>query len=488
VSEAPAAQDPFGLTGTVLDRKYRVDRVVAEGGFGVVFAGHHLALDTRIAIKVLKVGDHQGPRHDDRLARFLSEARTMARLRHSHIVSVLDSGVHHVAEPGVALPWIVLEWLDGQTLRSDLDRRRGRGGRSREACMDLMRPVLEAIAYAHAHGVAHRDIKPSNIVLMDTPLGPTPRVVDFGIAKVMEREEQAGSGDTATSGRGGVFSPKYAAPEQISGARTGPWTDVHALGLVLTELLIDGPAYPSDDSTEICRYVFDDRRPTPARFGVDAGAWEPILARALALRPTDRQPHATSLLDELDAALGRTRAPWASAEPRSVSDAGEDGDAARSTGESDAQSGAVDRTFETLVTGATPRAPERLVRRQWRLGVALLGTLGTAGIVLGLLHARQGPGRAEPTPASRHDTEPSSVRAPEPVPSLKPEESVASTPPAPTAVVTPLPSRARGALPRPRVAPPSPSTSSATAAAPSSEHPPRAAVTSALVPAPYHLE
>jgi serine/threonine protein kinase/WD40 repeat protein len=300
--------DAFRVVGTVLERKYRVDRKVAEGGFGVVYAGHHLGLDVPVAIKLLKPDDSA----DDwleRLTPFFDEAKLIAKLRHPAIVAVLDSGVTHVEGVGLDVPWMVLEWIDGETLRAELTRRRteGAAGRSPVECMDLVGPVMEAIAVAHEAGVVHRDLKPSNIMLTrDGKDGPLrARVLDFGVAKVMHPDEKdaAPSGDTATESRVSAFTTQSAAPEQLSGTRTGPWTDVFALALTLTEVLTGRAPWGTCDTNDHYRAVFAPERPTPARLGVDVGPWEPILARALAVRPTDRPKDARALLAELTAAL-----------------------------------------------------------------------------------------------------------------------------------------------------------------------------------------
>src|SRR5215471_15584879 len=122
--------DPLGLVGKLLERKYRVDRRVAEGGFGVVYAGHHIGLATPIAIKVLKCPANVRPEEwMDLVAQFLDEAKTIAKLRHPAVVSVMDAGVTPTEGNPEGLPWMVMEWLDGETLAEDLGRRRGRGGR-----------------------------------------------------------------------------------------------------------------------------------------------------------------------------------------------------------------------------------------------------------------------------------------------------------------------------------------------------------------------
>ena len=303
---SPPVDDPFRLVGTILERKYRVDRVVAQGGFGVVYAGRHLGLDVPVAVKVLKPAEGVSPdAWFDLLAQFLDEAKTIARLRHPHVVGVLDAGVAPLEGFAGGVPWMVLEWLEGKTLRDDLASRRGRGGRTPAECMDLVRPVLEAIADAHEAGIVHRDLKPSNIMLVPSKRGISARVLDFGIAKLMlpDGDDASVSGDTATESRVSSFTAASAAPEQLSGSRTGPWTDVFALGLLVTELLTDRSPFPVDEKNEHYRAVFDPVRPTPRALGVDVGAWEAVLARALAVRPPERQANARELLGELEGAL-----------------------------------------------------------------------------------------------------------------------------------------------------------------------------------------
>jgi serine/threonine protein kinase/ABC-type branched-subunit amino acid transport system substrate-binding protein len=299
-----AADDPLGLFGTLLERKYRVDRRVAEGGFGVVYAGFHIGLAMPLAIKVLKRAPQTtADEWSEMVARFLEEGRIVAQLRHPAVVRVMDVGVTPTAQHPAGIPWIAMEWIDGETLTHELARRRARGdrGRSRAEAFTLLRPVLEAIAEAHDAGIAHRDLNPNNLMLISQGRAVVARVLDFGIAKVMAAEPLAPSGHTTTEAAVRAFSTPYAAPEQLSGMRTGPWTDVHALGLVLAEVLCGRRRIEDDDVDAHYRAAFDPTRPTPATLGVDVGDWEPILARALALSPRDRYASAGALLDALDA-------------------------------------------------------------------------------------------------------------------------------------------------------------------------------------------
>nr|MBK7070349.1 serine/threonine protein kinase [Deltaproteobacteria bacterium] len=309
--------DPFALVGVRLDGKYDVHSVVAEGGFGVVYRGTHRTLQKPIAIKVLKTP----PSLPDAsrkafIDKFVFEARTIARLEHPGIVRILDFG-GGLLPAGGAAPWIVLEWIDGHTLDDALAARRHHGGQSPADALALLRPVFDALAVAHDEGVAHRDLKPANIMLARTRQGIEPKLLDFGIAKSMSDDESAPSGATATRTELRAYTPAYAASEQIGSTRTGPWTDVHALALLLTEVLTDQAPIRGDDSTALTVDALSPLRPTPAKFGLDVGPWEPILARALALRPAERFQHAREFLQALDAtspvsATWRPSARWSS--------------------------------------------------------------------------------------------------------------------------------------------------------------------------------
>ena len=264
---------------------------MGRGGFGVVFAGFHLTLEIPVAIKVLHT-DFAGATDRDRaFERFHQEAKTLAQLRHPNIARVLDTGVlHHEGLPD--LPWLVMEWCAGPTLTEVLADRTS--GSSRAAVWRLMRPVIDAVAHAHEQGIVHRDLKPDNIILVDG----SPRVLDFGIAKVMAREAPAS--DTApTRSAERAFTPAYGAPEQFAGVRTGPWTDVHALALILTEALTGRRAYRNLEGAELMREALGHRRPTPGAAGVDVGPWEDVIERALADNPSDRFEDGRALLEAL---------------------------------------------------------------------------------------------------------------------------------------------------------------------------------------------
>ena len=238
--------DFLDLEGTLFDGRFRVERYVAEGGFGVVYRAWQVALDRRVALKILKTpaANDEATRTEFR-ERFEAEAKTIARLKHPSVVDVYDFAVSPLPS-GELAAWMALEWVDGETLEARLARRRAEGlrGIPPAEALALLRPAIEALAFAHTQGIAHRDVKPANIMISETDHGRRVRVLDFGIAKMVHSDEPAGSGRTRT-GSVPAFSPAYAAPEQVTFSRTGPWTDVHALGLVLSELLTDEAPFPA---------------------------------------------------------------------------------------------------------------------------------------------------------------------------------------------------------------------------------------------------
>ena len=299
----PVARELAAPVMPLLGGRIRVDRFVAEGGFGRVYQGHHIALDRPVAVKVLKVPPEYGAEARAVFCeRFAQEARIIARLDHPAIVRALDFGVVGLSD-GETAPYMVLDWIDGVPLADRMAARRAEGRPfDRAEVLGLLAPVMEAIAVAHAQGIVHRDITPRNLMVVETAAGPSLRLLDFGIAKVMEPDAAEARDDTFTHTAMLAFSPRWAAPEQASRGRTGPWTDVHALGLLCTAMLTGERPYRGPTET-LYTEIFSAARPSPATFGLDAGAWEPVLARAVALRPDERQPDVASLLRELAAAL-----------------------------------------------------------------------------------------------------------------------------------------------------------------------------------------
>lgn len=321
--------DTFGLIGTRLGGRYDIASVVAEGGFGVVYRAVHGALGLAVAVKVLKVPEGlSDAMQGEFVAAFEREARTLVRVDHPAVVRVLDFGVLPTPA-GREAPWMALEWVEGINLSEWLAARRGRGGMAPAEALALLTPVFEALVDAHARGVVHRDLKPANIRLTLAPQADPEacdlsavtavRLLDFGIAKEMALDESAGSGVTLTASPLHAYSLSYAAPEQVGAARSGPWTDVHAMGLLLTELMTDQAPFAGADRMEVQFAVMSPERPTPGRFGVDVGPVEAVLRRAVRLRPAERYQSVGEMLRELAPAVAATGRPTRAPRPRSTS-------------------------------------------------------------------------------------------------------------------------------------------------------------------------
>ncbi len=287
--------DPLKLVGTTIADKYAVDSVVGEGGFAVVYRATHSVWKRPVAIKVFKaLGDVSPARRQELLDDFIREGALLAELseRSSAIVQARDIGMVVLAQ-GDEVPFMVLEWLDGETLEQLLARESqiGVSPRTVEEAVELLGPVAEALALAHQKGIAHRDVKPGNVfVVGDIDGEHKVKLLDFGIAKVVQDAQKEGF--RKTTGLHTSFTPLYGAPEQFDrtlGA-TGPWTDVFAFALVLIEVMLGREALVGDNVAQLAFSAVDQRRrPTPRSFGILVNDLvENVCAQALSVKPEDR--------------------------------------------------------------------------------------------------------------------------------------------------------------------------------------------------------
>ena len=200
---------------------YRIDRELGRGGMSRVFLAERAdgEFEQQVAVKLLRPGLDS----DLDLARLRAERQILATLNHPNIARLLDGGV---TEEG--LPYLVMEYIDGQPLDRHCEERR----LSVRQRLELFQTVAEATEYAHRNLVVHRDLKPSNILVTATG---TVKLLDFGLAKLLQSDSRTAT--PATRAGHGWMTPEYAAPEQIRGTGVNTVTDVYQLGVVLYELL-----------------------------------------------------------------------------------------------------------------------------------------------------------------------------------------------------------------------------------------------------------
>jgi serine/threonine protein kinase len=291
--------DAFGFVGRNIEPQVRVDARVGEGGFSVVYRGRHLGLSEDVAIKCMKLPAGLPENLIRQLVeRFGAESRITYRLSQGNldIVRSISSGAT-VAATGAVVPYIVLEWLEGHSLMEDFRTRRnaGNAARSLQEVVSMFEPAALALEYAHKQGVIHRDVKPGNLFLAETREGVRLKVLDFGLAKLIDPDGLGILPGSPTLARAQLCSPAYGAPEQFNPTfgRVGPSTDVYGLTMVILEALAGRKAREARSLADAAQIACDPRAVPRARtLGVSlAPALEALLVQCLdvdpQLRPKD---------------------------------------------------------------------------------------------------------------------------------------------------------------------------------------------------------
>jgi serine/threonine-protein kinase len=287
----PAAPTIPIPVGALVAGKYRIERVLGQGGMGVVVAAMHEQLRQRVAIKMLLPEANASA---NALSRFLREARAAAAIKGEHVARVLDVG-----ELEGGSPYIVMEYLEGRDLAAILSSLPEPRRLPSEEAVGYVLQACEAIAEAHAAGIVHRDLKPSNLFLSRRPDGtPIVKVLDFGISKALLTP--AGEG-TLTTTSSFVGSPIYAPPEQLVAAHeVDARADIWALGTILYEAMAGRPPYVGDSVMHVASRIFNEP-PTPLgelRPELPPGL-ETAVMRCLAKKPDDRFQDVRGLAEAL---------------------------------------------------------------------------------------------------------------------------------------------------------------------------------------------
>jgi serine/threonine protein kinase len=283
MSSAPVA------VGDTIAGKYLVERIIGEGGMGVVIAARHLELDQIVAVKFLLP---EIAKLDMAPERFRREAWAVARIRGEHVCRVLDVGT---CENGI--PFMVMEYLDGCDLATELA---SRGPIPVEEAVDYVLQACEALAEAHSAGIVHRDLKPANLFLAQRADGTrSVKVLDFGVSKVLSEAGNAALSLTSTKTL--VGSPLYMSPEQLDSAKgVDARTDIWSLGVVLYELLTGRTPFGGDSIAQLVSGVLHANPPAFADVGIEPlSDLEAVILRAVSKKREDRYSSVAELATEL---------------------------------------------------------------------------------------------------------------------------------------------------------------------------------------------
>lgn len=387
-----------GLVGITLDERYRLDAVLGEGGMGAVFRATHLAMDRKVAVKLLK--PHLS-NNEASLQRFAREARSTMKVESPHAVKVLDYGVTPQRDY-----YMVLEYLDGRTVQRELDID---GVFAPTRVVHIARQALHALNAAHAMGLVHRDLKPENILLMRVGADPDyTKLLDFGVAKLMEGAGKTAESQIALTQIGTVFgTPEFMSPEQACGHQLDGRSDLYSLGATMFAMLtgcglfeagsaiewltnhVRSPAphiqdvrgelasYPElDDVLQRCLAKHREQRPrTAADLDKLLARLEPIIAG----RPMGTPPPSTSKVKVFSSSMFFEPLPLETVDP----------------GESIALDPATTTSSETPLSKARSSTSDILAviqpnRRRLYLGIATVLVIGAAAGV-GLLLSKRPP-------------------------------------------------------------------------------------------------
>jgi serine/threonine-protein kinase len=399
-SKVPPSHDTRtdALLGTVIDGRYAIERMIGEGGMGIVYRARHRLIDKRVAVKVLR---GEMARDQEMTERFLQEARTASKIGNGHIVEVADFGVM----PDGAT-YFVMEYLDGRSLTEALV----------EATtlpvprmLHVAKQIARGLGAAHAAGIVHRDLKPDNVMLVTRGDDPDfVKILDFGIAKV-------GTQASKITRAGSIFgTPHYMSPEQAAGTPVDARTDIYALGIMMFEMASGAVPFDAEGFMGILSQHLYKAPPallaSTARTDVPP-AFAAVVMKCLSKSADGRYASMDALVDDLEA-LERGLAPAAMLE----------------AGESAAGASFEPPTGTSGLALAASPAPDVTTRSSVRalaMGAAL--GLSLIAVAFGVVFARARGPTTEVQPAAE------AARAPGP--SLE----IASAAPAP--VIAPLPKK-----------------------------------------------
>ncbi|HEV3284119.1 MAG TPA: protein kinase [Solirubrobacteraceae bacterium] len=345
------------VLGTLLGGRYRLDAQIGRGGMSTVYRAFDVVLERPVAIKLM----HREIAADsDQLERFRREARSVAQLNHPHIVTVIDAGEEspNGDQPGVGgSPFIVLEYVDGETLK-DLIRREGPLEITQALAYAI--EIARALAAAHERQIVHRDVKPQN-VLVGAEGGA--KITDFGIARTLTEEGLTMDGRV-------LGTTDYVSPEQALGQRVTPQSDLYSLGIVLYEMLTGQVPFRGDSPVAVAmKHVREEVPDVQALRPELSAATAAVVDRAVAKDLSRRYQSAVGMAAELEEVL------------------------AIETSRSGQATGEVTSVLRTLPGGARRRVPWRMRHPiRWIVSLALLGVIVALALIVAAGSTHRGTG------------------------------------------------------------------------------------------------
>ncbi|MGE0867413.1 MAG: response regulator [Kofleriaceae bacterium] len=277
--------------GAMIASRYLLDTKIGEGGFGAVYRAMHTELQRTVAVKVL----HPSHTSGNLLGRFRLEGVHACRVQHPNALNVLDSGV---TDDGIA--FLAMELLDGHSLEHEM----ARGPTPFVRCAEILAPVCDALATAHAAGIVHRDIKPANIFLHRGMTGEVPKVLDFGIAKFIG---ESATDQQMTLDGSLVGTPAYMAPERFTNQPYDGKSDVYAVGVLLNQMICGALPFPQPTTARTSiepmalMMMHTVEAPVPLR---QRDPSVPPALEALVLRTLAKDPNERPTASELAVLLG----------------------------------------------------------------------------------------------------------------------------------------------------------------------------------------
>jgi tRNA A-37 threonylcarbamoyl transferase component Bud32 len=320
------------MIGTVLSGRYKLEAKLGSGGMSTVYLARDQTLDRQVAVKVMH---REMSEQADQLERFRQEARSVAKLSHPNVVSVIDAGEDR------GHPYIVFEYVEGETLKQRINRD---GALAPQEAIAYAIEIARGLSMAHARNMVHRDIKPQNI-LIDAE--GRAKLTDFGISRQLEQDGMTATGRV-------LGTTDYVAPEQAMGRKVDPRTDIYSLGVVLYEMLVGQVPFSADSQVGVAMKHVNEELPDVQRRRPDVSAAVALVVeRSTAKDPNERYQRVGEMIDDLSTALEVEAAR-----------------AGSTTGEA------------TSVLDAVPPPKRKLPGRGRRSWAAIIGLLLVAGAVL----------------------------------------------------------------------------------------------------------